>query len=213
MLRSPLGRADCRAARARQGSRAGQFGRDRRRDAAAGLDQAAARNRRVAGGRGGRSDGSRASLRKQLCRARDPHRADSADARRSGRPRTLSERALHAADAAASWRACRSSTRTTPSSPTKSSSATTTRSVRLVANLIEGDALDDPHRSARPLHRRSAQGSERHARSAGRCRCAGTRSNGGRCRFEPGPWRHADQDSRGQTRGAQRREYGDRERA
>ena len=53
----------------------------------------------------------------------------------------LPQRALDAAHAARARRRSRSSTRTTPWSPTRSSSATTTRSARWSTNLVEADAL------------------------------------------------------------------------
>ena len=82
----------------------------------------------------------------------------------------------------------------------------------LVANLIEGDALviltdqrglftADPRKdpNATLVEQADAGAPELEA-------------DGGRRGLEPRPRRHAHQDSRRETRGAQRREYGDRER-
>ena len=176
-----------------------------------GWTQAAARNRRIAGRGRGRADGPRAGLRKQLRRARHPHRADSADARRPRRSRTLPERALDAAHAAAPRRGA-DHQRERHGHHRRNQVRRQRHARRARREPDRRRCARHPHRSARSLHRRSAQGSERDARRAGRCRHARARSDGRRRGFEPRTRRHADQDSRGEARGAQRREHGDRER-
>ena len=84
--------------------------------------------------------GERLGARRSAARAhRRPgaaHRARHLDARRS-----TTERPAHARPAARARHASRSSTRTTPSPPTRSGSATTTGWLALVAHLVGADAL------------------------------------------------------------------------
>ena len=89
--------------------------------------------------------------------ARHPHRANSSDARRSGRSRALSERSLDAADLAASG--CRADHQRKRHRHHRRNQVRRQRHPRCAGG--ESDRrrrADYSHRSARPVHRRSAQG-------------------------------------------------------
>ena len=95
-----------------------------------GWSRASVVDARAAGGGGGRPDGTRAGVRIGVREVRPAYGADPAHARRPRRSPPLSQRALDALHAARRSTSFRSSTRTTRSRPTRSASATTTRSAR-----------------------------------------------------------------------------------
>ena len=94
-----------------------------------------------------------------------PHGADSADPRRSGRSRTLSERALDAADAAAPRRRA-DHQRERHGRHRRNQVRRQRHAGRAGRESDRRRCADHPHRSARPVYRRSAQGPDRHARSS-----------------------------------------------
>ena len=173
--------ADRRLARARQGSRAGQLRRDRRRHAAPRLRQAPHRHPRTAGLRRGRPDGTGADLRVELSRAWPGHRAGAADARRPGRPRALPERALDADHLAAPGRGP-DHQRERHGGHRRDQVRRQRHAGRAGGQPDRSRRAGDPDRPARPVFGRSAQGSGGDADRRRHGRRPGARSDGRRRR-------------------------------
>jgi glutamate 5-kinase len=144
----------------------------------------------------------------QFSPLRHSHRAGPADARRPGRSRALSERALHVADAAALGVVpIINENDTVVTDEIKFGDNDTLGA--LVANLIEGDALiilTDQRGCSPPIRARTR--TPRSSRSAGGTPELEAMAGAGVDR----PRRHADQDPGGQARGEVRRAHDHRER-